>query len=68
VGANGWCRLGLARGQQRWNVNLTYVDWAGRDSMRAVLSREDGGTIRLDETLEANLSAVGAEPTWTPVR
>lgn len=67
VGANGWCRLGLARAQQRWNVSLTYVDWAGRDSMRAKLSREDGSSIRLDETFEASLSHVGAEPTWIRV-
>jgi hypothetical protein len=67
VGANGWCRLGLARSKQRWDVSLTYVDWAGRDSMLAKLSREDGGTIRLDETLEASLSAVGAAPTLKPI-
>jgi|GEM_PF-1082830 len=67
LGANGWCRLELARLKNRWQVELTFVDWAGRDRLRAKLSRDDGTTIRLDETLESNLTAVGAEPTWESV-
>jgi hypothetical protein len=64
VGNNGWCRLSLERGAARWNIGLTYVDWAGRERLRAKLHRDDGSSIRFDETLESVIDVVGGEPTW----
>jgi hypothetical protein len=67
VGNNGWCRLSLTRAAERWDVGLTYIDWVGRERLRARLSRHDGSSIRLEETLESELSAVGAAPIWKPI-
>ena len=64
VGLNGWCRLKLARDKAAWNVGLTYVDWVGRDRLRANLVRPDGESIRFDSVEESDIAAVGAEPTW----
>ncbi len=53
VGANGWCRLKLARVDQRWDVGLRFVDWVGRDRLQARFSREDGQTIRFVDVQES---------------
>jgi hypothetical protein len=64
VGANGWCRMKLARAADRWNVVLTYVDWVGRDRLRATLCKPDGHGIRVDRVEESDQAAVSAPLTW----
>lgn len=64
VGANGWCRLKLTRSGTRWDVGLTFVDWVGRERLRAALVREDGGTIRFGQVTESDAAGVGAPMTW----
>jgi hypothetical protein len=64
VGLNGWCRMKLARANDRWSVGLTYVDWVGRDRLHANLVREDGRSVRFEAVEQSELAAVGAEPTW----
>ena len=68
VGANGWCRLKLARVGTRWDVAITFVDWVGRERLRAILSREDGGTIELQDVQESAATGVGVPLTWAEVR
>lgn len=64
VGLNGWCKLDLARAQGQWDAKLTFIDWIGRDRLRATLSRKDGDTVRFERVEESALAAVGADPTW----
>jgi hypothetical protein len=44
---------------------LTFVDWVGRERLRARLVREDGDTIRFGKVTESDAAGVGAPPTWT---
>jgi hypothetical protein len=67
VGANGWCRLKLARKDQRWDVGLTFVDWVGRPRLRVSLARKDGETISLAKVEESSAAGVGAPLTWCDV-
>jgi hypothetical protein len=64
VGANGWCRVKLERAADQWKVGLTYVDWVGRDRVRAALCKPDGHGIRVDRIEESDQAAVGAPLTW----
>jgi hypothetical protein len=67
VGLNGWCRMKLTRGQDRWNVGLTYIDWVGRDRLHADVVRNDGCSARFERVEQSELAVVGAEPTWHAV-
>jgi CHAT domain-containing protein len=67
VGANGWNRLKLTRGDKRWEVALTFVDWVGRERLRAKFVREDGGTIQTASVEESDAAAVGEKLTWRSV-
>lgn len=67
VGANGWCRMKLERAAERWDVRLTYVDWVGRDRLRAALSKADGAGIRFEQVEESDQAAVGAPLKWKPI-
>jgi len=64
VGLNGWCRMKLKRAASRWNVSLTYVDWVGRERLRAQLVREDGETIRFESVSESSVATVGSPLEW----
>lgn len=64
VGANGWCKLALAREANGWAVKLTFVDWVGRERLQARMARTDGTSLRMLTVLESKLSQVGAQPTW----
>jgi len=48
-------------------VQLTYVDWVGRDRLRVSLVRNDGGTIEIDRITESKATAVGAPIEWHDV-
>jgi hypothetical protein len=67
VGLNGWCKMKLARESDAWEVLLTYVDWAGRERLRARLARKDGGGIYFKGVEESEIASVGAPPTWRKV-
>ncbi|HZJ63676.1 MAG TPA: CHAT domain-containing protein [Kofleriaceae bacterium] len=64
VGLNGWCKLTLARAPQQWNAELTFIDWIGRERLRATLCRKDGESVRFERVEESALASVGATPTW----
>ena len=64
VGPNGWLRTKLVRAQGRWELALTYVDWVGRERLRAALQRPDGGGIAIVRAEESEVAAVGAAATW----
>jgi hypothetical protein len=66
VGANGWCRMKLERAADRWDVRLTYVDWVGRDRLRATLSKADGAGICFEHVEESDQTAVGEPLQWKP--
>jgi hypothetical protein len=67
VGANGWCRLGLARRGRDWDVTLRYLDWVGRDRLEVRLEKAEGKPIAMRTVRETDLAAVGATPTWHDV-
>jgi hypothetical protein len=64
VGLNGWCKLKLARAPQHWNVELSFIDWIGRERLRATLCRNDGDSVRFERVEESALASVGATLTW----
>jgi hypothetical protein len=64
VGLNGWCRMKLTRAAGGFEVNLTYVDWVGRDRLRAKIVREDGASVRFASVEESDIAYVGAPSTW----
>lgn len=69
VGANGWCKLGLQREEdrKRWRVTLTYIDWVGRERLRADLVRDDAQSIRFESVEESDEATVGSGRTFRPV-
>jgi hypothetical protein len=67
VGLNGWCRMKITRGADDWEVLLTYVDWVGRERVRARLGRKDAGGIYFKSVEESELASVGAPMTWRKV-
>jgi hypothetical protein len=67
VAANGWCRLKLTRAGGRWDVLLTFVDWVGRERLRARLSRRDASTIQFDDVQESKAAGVGSPLEWEEV-
>jgi hypothetical protein len=64
VGLNGWCRMNLAKANNAWTVTLTYLDWIGRERLRAQLVRPDGESIRFASVQESDIATVGGPPTW----
>ena len=64
VGLNGWCRMTLKQVADTWTVVLTYIDWVGRERLRATLVRRDGESIHFASVEESDIATVGAEPTW----
>lgn len=64
VGLNGWCRMKITRNAGDWEVVLTYVDWVGRERLRARLGRKDAGGIYFKSVEESEIASVGAPMTW----
>lgn len=64
VGLNGWCRMTLTRQAGAWEILLTYIDWIGRERLRARLGRKDGGGVYFKSVEESEIVAAGAAPTW----
>lgn len=67
VGLNGWCRMQLTPGADRWRVGLTYLDWVGRERLRVDLVRERGKSIELASVKESALDSVTAPMTWSSI-
>jgi hypothetical protein len=68
VGLNGWCKMKLTRGADGWDVLLTYVDWVGRERVRAQLARKDAGGIYFRRVEESAIAKVGDAVTWHEVK